>query len=156
MSKLDAIIGDEVAVTYSGKWRRSRGPELPGICATKWVYAPLLVSLKTGRVLQLQPSETLILPRLPLIKHVERLATDSDELASGRRIVDVLSPADGEPEVSALLSGALLLRHYYLPGGSHYTLEAVKQLALVDEENTQWSSLISGHILSYEHLLQHS
>ena len=125
MNDMDAVIGREVIRSYSGRRDTMDGPELTGISTSTWVYAPLIVELTGAMWLSVSPGECAVLDALPSEVYPElfEFSDDDESVPYGRRIVDVVTPQDQEPEVMILLTGGYFLTHYFLPGGSRYSFK---------------------------------
>jgi len=102
------------------------------------VYAPLILQLRSRRLLSIEPGNSAVIVKLPADARDETLESSAGATPVGRTIVDVLTD-EKDPEVLVVLSGGHALRHYYLPDGSHYAFDAVDEIG----EETMWKSLIS-------------
>lgn len=146
---LGRIVGRTIQKILTGPVRESKGVELSGIAGPVWHYADLLVVLDDGHILSISPGESVVLDHPPPGSSPCRLFDDVGEECIGKRVIDLLADACGEPYVYLLLEGSSYLEHCYLPGGSrHFFCNLLRELT-PEERDEEVVSLISGQVQSW-------
>jgi hypothetical protein len=138
-----SIPGQAVAEALAGPMETRDGLELPGIAGSVWHYADLLVRLSSGRVLSLAPPRSYLLNgALPGTTSCQ-LLDDAGKTSIGKRVIDLLAPANGEPGLFLMLEGGSYLEHSYGPGGSCHCFGNLRDWT-ADELDEEVVSQISG------------
>ncbi len=152
MIALATIVGQTVVEVFSGAVEASEGPELTGVAGSVWHYADLLVRLSGGHVLSFGPGQCVLLPEIPPDASSCQLLDDFGETCIGKRVIDLVRVATGEPSLYLLLEGSSYLEHSYVPGGSRHFFGTLREWASEDL-GEEVVSLTSGQRQTWESLM---
>lgn len=147
---LTAIVGQTVVETLTGPMDMVEGPELTGICTSKWYYFDLIVRLSQGSVLCLSQGDYVLSRDVPADASPYPLTTDGGETCVGKRVLDLIRWADGgAPSLYLLLEGGFYIENASLPGGSVPICGNLREWS-PEELRDKAISLISGQVKTWE------
>lgn len=146
---LTAIVGQTIVETLTGPMDMVEGPEFTGICTSEWYYFDLIVRLSEGYVLSLGVGSHVLSREVPTDASPYPLTTDDGETCVGKRVLDLVQWADGEPALFLLLEGSFYIENASLPGGSVPICGNLREWG-PEELRDQAISLISGQVKSWE------